>query len=214
MTVVYTARHTRRLRGWWTRMVNSLSLDFLLTVSGLALVADLYQSWQKTGHTSPIGLLAFSMWSVTIILAFYLCEAPYSRLVRLQTWIQRFGIKNCAWLLALSIFLIDQLSMPVLAQTGEGEGEGEGEGSWGFFFTNIYSKINTILSASDNSAAALPVINFAFGILQILLISYIVWSVAKAIQVGREDENWMQALRTPALVVLAVVGGDFAVSLI
>jgi hypothetical protein len=152
----------------------------------------------------------FSLMAMITLSAVYFWEAPHRHLIVWQRWLLKYGLAPAAWLLSLLTFFLDSLAIPVNAQT---TGESGGSTS-GFFFTNILTKVNAVLSANPNSATVIPIINFGFGILQILMIAYIAFSVARVINAARDDEDWKQAAKIPLIVVMAVVAGDFAVGLI
>ena len=46
------------------------------------------------------------------------------------------------------------------------------------------------------------------------MVGYIVYGVVKAIQAGRDDEDWKQPLKLPLLVLFACAAGDQAITIL
>jgi hypothetical protein len=199
---------SKRHKPWYAKILDKIDFNGLLGASWVALAAHTFQSLTIKGSFNRLGLLAFSILAITTLAAFYLWESPHSRLLYLQRWVQKVGLLPFIWFVSLLVFFLDSSSLPVLATTG---GTGAAPG---FFFANIQTKINTILATNPNSATVIPILTFGFGILQILMIAYIAFSVAKVVDAAREDEDWKQAAKIPLIVVMAVVAGDFAVGLV
>lgn len=195
-------------QGWWPRFISRFSLSQLLTISWILMAL---KTWQLLSETiSPTGLLVYSVWMALILSCayLYLWNTPRRQLIQLQGWLQKIGWGPVAWVLASLVFFCDCLSLPASAQTGPSGS------SAGFFFTNIQTKLTSIFAGSPQASIITPIVVFGFGILQVLFIVYIAFQIAKVVNAAREEEDWKQAAKTPIIVAVSLVGGDFAIGLV
>lgn len=59
-----------------------------------------------------------------------------------------------------------------------------------------------------------PVIAFIFGALRLLLIVYMAVALIQIVNAARQGEEWKDLVRTPLLVILVVIIGDFIANII
>ena len=196
------------------KLLDNLSFSSLLALNSSVMFLDLWQTFVVKGGLNFTALFVYSTWMGLIVICAFLYwqDTPRRQLNRLQNWFSQYGLSPFVWLVGATIFLFDSLSLPVMAQAVPGGGGGGA--TPGFFFTNIQNRVTGIFSGSPQAAAINPVINFGFGVLQVLFIMFIAWQIAKVVGAAREEEDWKQAAKTPLIVAAAVVGGDFAIGLI
>lgn len=200
----------RELATKWNEWVGKIPFWPLLGSTVLATAASVYRDLTRTGALGPAGVIAVTLTSSVVLGVFYRIQFPSTRraLLTLQQWLKRTGSGPLVLAFSFGVMYLDSLAVPAMAQaTGGGAGSG-------FFFSNIKTKIQSLFASSPNAATVIPIIDFAFAILQVLMIVYIVLSIVKGVQANREEEDWKQVARTPLIVVLAVVSGDFAVGLV
>ncbi|WP_013325723.1 hypothetical protein [Gloeothece verrucosa] len=191
-----------------TEKIKQISLKEWFLLSWCALILNIGGSLIRSGTVGAIGLLGFSIWVLLALFAVYIGDHPTRRIALLQKTLDKYGFIPVVWLLSFLILFLDKLALPTFAQTANNGGIN------GFFFNNIKQKATDFLNTNANASGAVPILNFGFAVLQILMLLYIAWSIAKVIQAAREDEDWKQAAKTPLIVLFAVTAGDFAVQLI
>jgi hypothetical protein len=200
----------REVAAAWNYQIAKIPFWPLLGSAVAASAASVYRDLSVHGGIGPAGFVAVTLTSSVVLGTLFRMQFPSTRraLTVLQRWAKKSGIGPLIWAFCFGVTYLDSLAVPAMAQaTGGGA-------SSGFFFTNIKNKIANFFADSPNAAAVTPIVNFAFGILQVLMIVYIVISIARGIQATQQEEDWKQVARTPLIVVLACVAGDFAVGLI
>ena len=103
-------------------------------------------------------------------------------------------------ILLAGIYLFDKLILP----------------SQALFFNNVRTKISGMFAASNytGAAGAPQAINIGTYALEALMVGYILFGVVKAVQAGRDDEDWKQPLKLPLLVLFACAAGDQAITIL
>lgn len=194
-----------RKPSWWSKVTQKIPLDFLLMLSSSVMFLYVTQQIVRSGTLSPTQLLVYSVWMGMLAAVGYLywTGSPQRQLRQLQGWLSDGGLLPLAWTVGAVIFMLDLFSLPANAQVGGGGVTGS---STGFFFTNLQTKVTAVFAGSAQADTVTPLVLFTFGVLQILFIMFV--------GSAREEEDWKQVAKTPIIVVLAIVGGDWAIGLI
>ena len=182
--------------------INSISVNNLFLATSISLGLSLWQSYVRLGEVSPLRFVGATLWTVGLFAYF---SSKYFKRNWLNQAIRKFGIYPILWFASFSIWFGDIFVLGANAQDA---------GGGGFFFNNIQTKIEGILSSNPNAAGAVDIIGFGFGILQLAMIVYIAFSIFQAIKAQQQDEEWVQSAKVPLIVLFAVTAGDFAVGLI
>lgn len=208
MTATAIRRNART--NLWTKIIDRISLPQAFLVSWATMLLKIYQMVEQTEGITPVTMLGFGLFFTVSLLCFYMYAlgTPHRQLMRLQTMAQKLGLWPVVWLVTFLVLFLDTLTLPSYAGTGNVGGTNAG-----FFFTNIKTKVNAIFTGSQ-AAGINEVVNFGFGVLQILFIIYIAWAIARVISASREDEDWKQVAKTPVVIAAALFGGDWLVGLI
>jgi hypothetical protein len=86
--------------------------------------------------------------------------------------------------------------------------------SHAFFFDNVRDRINNMFAAANAPTTASDAVNLGIYAMEALMIGYIAYGVVKAVQAGRDDEDWKQPLKLPLLVLFSTAAGDLAIGLL
>lgn len=193
-------------------MTQKIPLDLLLMLNSSVMLLYAEQQLVWSGTLTSSQLLVYSVWVGLLIGCGYLYwnGSPYRQLHQLQGWLSKTGLPTLAGILGTAILALDLFTLPVNAQTTGGTTGS----SAGFFFANLQTKVTSVFANSAQANTVNPLVLFTFGILQILFIMLVAWQIAKVVQASRDEEDWRQVAKTPIIVVLAVVGGDWAIGLI
>lgn len=73
------------------------------------------------------------------------------------------------------------------------------------------TELTTGLGGSTNIS---PVIKFIFGALRLLLIVYMAVALIQIVNAARQGEEWKDLVRTPLLIILVVIIGDFIAAIV
>ncbi|ACK73743.1 hypothetical protein PCC7424_5465 (plasmid) [Gloeothece citriformis PCC 7424] len=201
ISTIATSRTTRI-----TEKLKDISLKQWFFLSWCSLILNIGGALVRTGSIGAVGLLGFSIWVLLALFAVYIGDHPTRRIAKLQKVLHKYGFFPFAWLLTFVVLFFDKLALPTMAQTTGGNN--------GFFFNNIKTKAEAFLNTNTNASGAVPIMNFGFAVLQVLMLLYIGWSIVKVVQAVREDEDWKAAAKAPLIVLFACTAGDFAVSLV
>lgn len=194
-------------------MTQKIPLDVLLMLNSSVMLLYAWQQLVWSGTLTPSQLLVYSVWVGLLIACGYLywTGSPYRQLHQLQGWLSQTGLPTLAGILGTAILALDLFTLPANAQATGGGATGS---SAGFFFTNLQTKVTNVFAGSAQASTVNPLVLFTFGILQILFIMLVAWQIAKVVGAARDEEDWKQVAKTPIIVVLAIVGGDWAIGLI
>ncbi|MGK7886502.1 MAG: hypothetical protein AB4057_18000 [Crocosphaera sp.] len=175
--------------------IDNLSTDLLLGLTSGTLVLSLFNG---TGNSREV--LTVSLWCFIIILYLVFHKNSNRRLSKLQNWIAKYGLMPTLSTLLAVVYLFDRLILP----------------SQALFFNNVRTKISGMFTGSGyaGAAGATKAINIGTYALEALMVGYIVYGVVKAIQAGRDDEDWKQPLKLPLLVLFTCAAGDQAITLL
>ena len=175
--------------------IDNLSTDLLLGLTSGTLVLSLFNG---TGNSREV--LTVSLWGFIVILYLVFQKNSNRRLSSIQNWIAKYGLMPALSILLAGVYLFDRLILP----------------SQALFFNNVRTKIATMFTNSNYAAAsgATEAINIGTYALEALMVGYIVYGVVKAIQSGRDDEDWKVPLKLPLLVLFACAAGDQAITLL
>mgnify|MGYP006224185651 CR=1 FL=1 len=175
--------------------IDNLSTDLLLGLTSGTLVLSLFNG---TGNSREV--LTVSLWGFIVILYLVFQKNSNRRLSSIQNWIAKYGLMPALSILLAGIYLFDKLILP----------------SQALFFNNVRTKIDTMFTNSNYAGAsgATEAINIGTYALEALMVGYIVYGVVKAIQAGRDDEDWKQPLKLPLLVLFACAAGDQAITIL
>ena len=175
--------------------IDNLPTDLLLGLTSGTLVLSLFNG---AGDSKEV--LTVSLWGFIVILYLVFHKNGNRRLSKLQNWIAKYGLMPALSILLAGIYLFDSLILP----------------SHALFFNNVRTKIEGMFTGSGyaGAAGATNAIKIGTYALEALMIGYIVYGVVKAIQSGRDDEDWKQPLKLPLLVLFACAAGDQAITLL
>ena len=175
--------------------IDNLSTDLLLGLTSGTLVLSLFNG---TGNSREV--LTVSLWGFIVILYLVFQKNSNRRLSSIQNWIAKYGLMPALSILLAGVYLFDKLILP----------------SQALFFNNVRTKIATMFTNSNYAAAsgATEAINIGTYALEALMLGYILYGVVKAIQAGRDDEDWKVPLKLPLLVLFACAAGDQAITIL
>ena len=175
--------------------IDNLSTDLLLGLTSGTLVLSLFNG---TGNSREV--LTVSLWGFIVILYLVFQKNSNRRLSSIQNWIAKYGLMPALSILLAGIYLFDKLILP----------------SQALFFNNVRTKISGMFAASNytGAAGATQAINIGTYALEALMVGYILFGVVKAVQAGRDDEDWKQPLKLPLLVLFACAAGDQAITIL
>ncbi len=175
--------------------IDNLSTDLLLGLTSGTLVLSLFN-----GNANSREVLTVSLWGFIIILYLVFHKNSNRQLSTVQNWIAKYGLMPALSTLLAVVYLFDRLILP----------------SQALFFNNVRTKISGMFTGSGYAGAkgATQAINIGTYALEALMVGYIVYGVVKAIQAGRDDEDWKQPLKLPLLVLFACAAGDQAITLL
>ena len=175
--------------------IDNLSTDLLLGLTSGTLVLSLFNG---TGNSREV--LTVSLWGFIVFLYLVFHKNSNRRLSSIQNWIAKYGLMPALSILLAGIYLFDNLILP----------------SQALFFNNVRTKISGMFTGSGyaGAAGATQAINIGTYALEALMVGYIVYGVVKAIQAGRDDEDWKQPLKLPLLVLFACAAGDQAITIL
>ena len=182
-------------KGGLSGFIDNLSTDLLLGLTSGTLLLSLFN-----GTASFQEVMTVSLWGFIVILYLVFHQNSNRRLSNIQNWIAKYGLMPALSILLAGIYLFDTLVLP----------------SHAVFFNNVRTKIETMFTGSGYAGAtgATAAINIGTYALEALMIGYIVYGVVKAIQSGRDDEDWKQPLKLPLLVLFSCAAGDQAITLL
>ncbi|MEA5512392.1 hypothetical protein VB715_21720 [Crocosphaera sp. UHCC 0190] len=143
-------------------------------------------------------VLSVSLWGFLLLVYLVFSRHTNKKIFRLQTWVSKYGLMPLLTALLAGIYLFDSLILP----------------SHALFFDNVRTKINGMFTGTTYAGTAIDAVNLATSAMEALMLGYILYGVVKAIQAGRDDEDWKQPLKLPLLVLFAVSAGDLSISLL
>ena len=151
--------------------IDNLSTDLLLGLTSGTLMLSLFN-----GTASFQEIMTISLWGFIVILYLVFGQNTNRRLSKIQNWIAKYGLTPALSILLAGIYLFDTLVLP----------------SHALFFDNVRTRIGDMFTGSGyaGAAGASAAVNIGTYALEALMIGYIVYGVVKAIQSGRDDEDW------------------------
>ncbi len=175
--------------------IDNLSTDLLLGLTSGTLLLSLFN-----GTASFQEVMTVSLWGFIVILYLVFHQNSNRRLSNIQNWIAKYGLMPALSILLAGIYLFDTLVLP----------------SHAVFFNNVRTRISDMFADSGyaGAAGATAAVNIGTYALEALMVGYIVYGVVKAIQAGRDDEDWKVPLKLPLLVLFACAAGDQAITLL
>ncbi len=182
-------------KGGLSGFIDNLSTDLLLGLTSGTLVLSLFN---ETANFQEV--ITVSLWGFIVILYLVFQKNTNRQLSELQNWIAKYGLMPALSILLAVIYLFDSLILP----------------SDALFFSNVRTKIDGMFTNSNYAGAsgATDAVNIGTYALEALMVGYIVYGVVKAIQAGRDDEDWKVPLKLPLLVLFACAAGDQAITLL
>ena len=158
-------------KGRLSHFIDNLSTDLLLGLTSGTLGLSLLN-----GTANFKEVMTVSLWGFIVILYLVFHQNSNRRLSKLQNWIAKYGLMPALSILLAGIYLFDTLVLP----------------SHALFFDNVRSKISNMFTGSGyaGAAGATTAVNIGTYALEALMIGYIAYGVVKAVQAGRDDEDW------------------------
>ena len=111
---------------------------------------------------------------------------------------QTIGLQILAIALLLAVFWLDYFAAPAQAQ----------------FFGKAEDFFKTTLTEGSNDSGTNTAVSLVFNVLRALFLLYIAISLISVVNAVRKDEDWQSIVRTPLLVVIAVIVADVLTSFI
>jgi hypothetical protein len=105
---------------------------------------------------------------------------------------QMVGLQILAIALLLSLFWLDYFAAPAQAQ----------------FFGKAEDFFKNTLTEGSNDSGTNTAVSLVFNVLRALFLLYIAISLISVVNAVRKDEDWQSIVRTPLLVVVAVIVAD------
>ena len=105
---------------------------------------------------------------------------------------QLIGLQILAIALLLSVFWLDYFAAPAQAQ----------------FFGKAEDFFKNTLTEGSNNSGTNTAVSLVFNVLRALFLLYIAISLISVVNAVRKDEDWQSIVRTPLLVVIAVIVAD------
>ncbi len=105
---------------------------------------------------------------------------------------QTIGLQILAIALLLTVFWLDYFAAPAQAQ----------------FFGKAEDFFKTTLTEGSNDSGTNTAVSLVFNVLRALFLLYIAISLIGVVNAVRKDEDWQSIVRTPLLVVIAVIVAD------
>ncbi len=105
---------------------------------------------------------------------------------------QTIGLQILAIALLLSLFWLDYFAAPAQAQ----------------FFGKAEDFFKNTLTEGSNDSGTNTAVSLVFNVLRALFLLYIAISLISVVNAVRKDEDWQSIVRTPLLVVIAVIVAD------
>ena len=105
---------------------------------------------------------------------------------------QLIGVQILAIALLLTVFWLDYFAAPAQAQ----------------FFGKAEDFFKNTLTEGSNDSGTNTAVSLVFNVLRALFLLYIAISLISVVNAVRKDEDWQSIVRTPLLVVVAVIVAD------
>ncbi len=105
---------------------------------------------------------------------------------------QTIGLQILAIALLLTVFWLDYFAAPAQAQ----------------FFGKAEDFFKNTLTEGSNDSGTNTAVSLVFNVLRALFLLYIAISLISVVNAVRKDEDWQSIVRTPLLVVIAVIVAD------
>ncbi|MGB3640822.1 MAG: hypothetical protein WBA39_25085 [Rivularia sp. (in: cyanobacteria)] len=105
---------------------------------------------------------------------------------------QTIGLQILAIALLLTVFWLDFFAAPAQAQ----------------FFGKAEDFFKNTLTEGSNDSGTDTAVSLVFNVLRALFLLYIAISLIGVVNAVRKDEDWQSIVRTPLLVVIAVIVAD------
>ncbi|WP_414623098.1 hypothetical protein [Calothrix sp. CCY 0018] len=105
---------------------------------------------------------------------------------------QMIGLQILAIALLLTVFWLDYFAAPAQAQ----------------FFGKAEDFFKNTLTEGANDSGTNTAVSLVFNVLRALFLLYIAISLISVVNAVRKDEDWQSIVRTPLLVVIAVIVAD------
>ena len=105
---------------------------------------------------------------------------------------QLIGLQILAITLLLTVFWLDYFAAPAQAQ----------------FFGKAEDFFKNTLTEGANDSGTNTAVSLVFNVLRALFLLYIAISLISVVNAVRKDEDWQSIVRTPLLVVIAVIVAD------
>lgn len=105
---------------------------------------------------------------------------------------QLIGLQIMAIALLLTVFWLDYFAAPAQAQ----------------FFGKAEDFFKNTLTEGSNDSGTNTAVSLVFNVLRALFLLYIAISLIGVVNAVRKDEDWQSIVRTPLLVVVAVIVAD------
>ncbi len=105
---------------------------------------------------------------------------------------QLIALQTLAIAIILSLFWLDYFAAPAQAQ----------------FFGKAEDFFKNTLTEGTNDSGTNTAVSLVFNVLRALFLLYIAISLISVVNAVRKDEDWQSIVRTPLLVVIAVIVAD------
>ncbi len=176
-------------------LIDSLSTDVLFVLTSGSIAVSLL-----TQTASILEVLSVSLWGFLVLLYLVFHQQTHRQIAQVQRWVAKYGLMPLLTGLLAFIWGFDSLLLP----------------SQALFFDNVRTKLDGMFTGTGYAGAsgATTAINIGTYALEALMVGYIVYGVVKAIQSGRDDDDWKQPLKLPLLVLFAVTAGDQTITLL
>lgn len=156
-------------KGGLNGFIDSLSTDLLLGLTSVSIGVSLL-----TSSASPLEVWSVSLWGFLVIVYLVFSRHTNKKISQLQTWVAKYGLMPFLTGLLTCIYLFDSMILP----------------SHALFFDNVRTKINTMFANTAYATTGTKAVDLATYAMEALMLGYILYGVVKAIQAGRDDEDW------------------------